>query len=543
MRTHHWLTAFLSGMVLLSAATQASAQYPPPGATGQANFSAVGYDGIPPGFNPYPTISPYDNVFEQTYNDDGTWMRNVNNRTDYKHRLSVDALFGIVRKGGGKMIGDPRSDTLMYFLGGDFAIDNNDAGESGGIDQEILDFNDGRGPWVPRFTDFLGAATGQGIGLTYEIESVDGQTLEFSGFGMFSATAYRELGSPLRTTGPVDDPLLRHTNSQRYVILGPGASFDDRFPFNPQGGPDDDIITYYIDLNNVSPWMPGLPLYDGTPDGTLVRTDHYYQTFLNTKAYGAGFTWAQTPYKDFGPFKVQTSVGARYIGVHEQFGFRAHDSGLDYSLITDPEEAFYGSVDEFESNPFILPTFMSLDSYTETHMGGPELGLRYATGGDSLHLVGETKFGVMGAHERLQVDAKGLGQPFIINAPAGFPPTTTAPDPNRNVFYDHEARSTRTYSSSFITPTFEQSFNTRSKFLSVIPVVKNLPFFREANFSAGYTILMVFQTSRPDSSVQWNANTGYDPTDPDLAGLAPEPIVDRRLWFLQTFNLGVEWEY
>lgn len=531
MRKQHWMSAFLSGLMLLGVTSAASAQGPPPGFTGHAGHTPVGYDGVPVNYLPYPQVSPFDHVFDSTYEENGIWMRETHN-SPFRYRFGMDALLAQFKKAGGAMIGEPGARRSSFFRGGPRAIDNNDTGlDIQAIDPDTLDFNTGRGPFLARNSDLLRGAFGSGMSLTFGIDAPDGQSIEFNGFGIFDAIDSASYGRPIRSVGDVEDPFA--ALEVRY-ILG-DTTFDAPF-FGPVGGVFNNP-TYLVDLNAVNAFMPAIPLNDGTPDGTLVRADHYYHTFMQSRAYGAGVTWAHIPQSSWGPFSVQMTLGVRYIQIKERFGLRAHDSGADYEFETDPDEEEYGNVDTFFINGPNDPTRMSLDSYTDVDMAGPEIGLRYDTGGDSFSLFGETKFGVMGARERLQVDAKGLGQQFLFNQVGNFGPLSFNP------FYDHSARSRRTLQNSYVTPTFQQTLNTRSKLLSALPLIGDIPAFREANFTAGYSILMAFQVSRPDSSIVWNANTGYDPTDPDTSGLAPTPKIDRQMWFVHYLNLGVEWEY
>lgn len=123
---------------------------------------------------------------------------------------------------------------------------------------------------------------------------------------------------------------------------------------------------------------------------------------------------------------------------------------------------------------------------------------------------------------------------------------------NFNPFYDPELETQDTASTSYVTPTFQQSLNTSSKLFAYIPVVRNIGLFREANFKAGWTFLLIGQLQRPNESILYQSGNGaITPGIDEIAystpggdpTLTPQLKKDRSIYFVNYFNFGVEWEY
>ena len=116
MRIWHRLKTHLLLVLAITMAVEASAQnmpgYPPQGAPAYSAGPPPGYPGSAgpgvPSFQPHPTISPYENMFEQHYNSDGVWfkraitgMQNANDHyfnIDYT-RTKTRTLSGVFGQG------------------------------------------------------------------------------------------------------------------------------------------------------------------------------------------------------------------------------------------------------------------------------------------------------------------------------------------------------------------------------------------------------------------------------------------------------------
>ena len=82
MRIRHLLTSAVPVMVMLLTSLSAQAQYGMPSpSVGPAYFNgSPGSSGVAPSqFRPSPGISPFDHMFDQTYNSNGMWFRNQTN--------------------------------------------------------------------------------------------------------------------------------------------------------------------------------------------------------------------------------------------------------------------------------------------------------------------------------------------------------------------------------------------------------------------------------------------------------------------------------
>ena len=84
---------------------------PPPGQyAGNPTYTPIAPDaaspaGYPPGgMRPWPTISPYENAFDQTYNQDGIWFREMLGQ-NRKYKLNVDFISGKFRQPGNVIVG------------------------------------------------------------------------------------------------------------------------------------------------------------------------------------------------------------------------------------------------------------------------------------------------------------------------------------------------------------------------------------------------------------------------------------------------------
>ena len=93
MRIWDRLKLFVPALMAILLMAEASAQQmmggPPAMMAGPIYQSA--YQGIPQPYQASPTISPFQNAFEQTYNDDGLWFRKTIGAISIE-RLLVDML-------------------------------------------------------------------------------------------------------------------------------------------------------------------------------------------------------------------------------------------------------------------------------------------------------------------------------------------------------------------------------------------------------------------------------------------------------------------
>lgn len=565
MRTHHWLTAFLGGALLL-ANGNAEAQTPPPGTANYSQFNshaAIDASGSPMGYTyPYPAISPFEHAFESTYNDRGQWVTESSNDHQNKYSFSVEAIFA--------RISGPESDPVSYdeasipqafFDNGEMAIDNDDSQFR--LPLAVLDearaFNGGRGVYSPFDSGLLDQSNSTGLQLKFNVERSDGIGFEMGGFGIWPSVEAVETGVPIRRIGP-DGP---NTGGIIYIqdqIIGhPSDQFFS--PLNTTGisnGPFNNIATDIVDFDSVGVFNPGIRLFDGSQLGTIQRFDAYMRTELISELYGTHVSILHNASRKIGPFTVRPTFGARYINSKELFRVEGHDSGIDYEVafdaLNDPEgrdALLPGGAEEIDLTLVYRDPYRAyIDSDVETHLAGPEFGWQYEAGGDHFKLLGETKVGIMGARQVQRLVTQGIGQPYLIDdddPPDGFS--------GFNPLYDQFEETFDKKETSYVTPTFQQSFVTTSKPFAYIPILRNHAFFREANLKAGWNFLLIGQMQRPNEQIVYQSGNGaltpefvaanpnylfYPIGDPDLK---PEVKKDRSVYFVNYFNLGVEWEF
>jgi hypothetical protein len=537
MRTHQWMTAFLSGAILLLGSWKADAQSPfDPGFAGYTPVAAQ----VPEGFNPYPTISPYDNAFSETYYENGHWLFNSNNNTQYRYYAGVEALIARGAPPKSAKVGAGRNVITPWFDRGENAIDNDDLGRSPlpSFHNELFG---GTGPYPASNTGFMFSPSMDGFQVRLGVESANGQIFEMSGMGIFPGHSHLVRGAPILRVGPKDGPPDAVIYIQDFIFRNPSDGLVGVSP-----GPGFDVRTDIVDLDAVGAFNPGVPVDDGSILGTVIRMDTYQRMTNRQEVHGAQASVLQMPSRQVGHFTVRPLFGVRYFNARQGFDLEGHDSGLDYEIKTevDDEDALLigGALD---IDAIVrTPVRMYLTSDVDTHLGGAEVGWRYTAGGNSFKLEGETRLGVMGAQEKITVRSRGFGQPYLFNQP-------DEPAGNFNPFYDPDLQTVDTQQNAYVTPTVQQSINTTTRPFEYIPVFRSIPLFREANFKAGYTILAVLQMSRPESSIIYETGNGAIPpgfgpffgTPEGDPSLIPRSKVDRSLWYVQYFNLGLEWVY
>jgi len=257
--------------------------------------------------------------------------------------------------------------------------------------------------------------------------------------------------------------------------------------------------------------------------------------------------------RQIGFFTVRPLFGARYINSKELFRVEGHDSGADYAVnlssdgLTDPtsRDALLPGGAEDTGTPIRDPYRGYIDSNTTTNLGGPEIGWNYAAGGKNFGLVGETRIGLLGANTSSTLRTKGIGQAYLIND-GDFAGANPLFQPY-HITYDKK-------STSYVTPTFQQSFNTTTQPFAYIPILRSNRLMRDAKLKAGWTFLLIGQMQRPNKQIVYQSGNGVL-TDqfifdhPDYIGyptgdsnLKPEVKTDRSVYLVNYFNLGIEWD-
>ena len=336
-----------------------------------------------------------------------------------------------------------------------------------------------------------------------------------------------------------------------------------------------------VDLKN----LRGLPVNDGSPSGVTIPYDLGFQVENRSRSAGgsADFFWSPIIRKKL--FKVRPLAGARYLHINESFNFTGLDSGLLYGggeegddvafihrdvklhsvpnqfddngdFIVDNAGSFEGGGDDGgggDGDPLFTlaanrPTLSFVDMQTETHLIGPEIGIRFDLGGDKFKLWGQSKFGLLAAREEQDIRGDNIGMitrtlntPIIANDPlvdeGGLTDTyeqtqplidATPQNPTPNAFSDSDDH-------THISPMLEQSIFADMNLLSVVPFVNRIKLFEEAQFRFGWTVIYVANVATTNESIVWDGN-------PSL-GLFPNIKTKRRSWVTSNYSFGVFWDY
>ncbi|MEX0715471.1 MAG: hypothetical protein WD066_02745 [Planctomycetaceae bacterium] len=332
---------------------------PPPGSPGvyPTNTPVAvqqGATGLPPGANPWPQISPYDNAFDQHYQKDGLWHRMVSN--DFDRTVIVEGLVTRYRRPSGSFVGSTDIDSQIFFGG---VAQAQGFSPSSPVNLRTGVFND------------IWDETG-GVRVRLGHMQPDGSGLEFTGFW----------GGHYRNS----------------LLFGdPNANFND--------------------IDSLRADNPGLPLDNGTGPDPLFpassNTNAYYDKNVliaySEEAFGGSLTWYTSRAWDLKALKVRPTMGVRYVGIREKFHFRGRGSGGN-DFVQFPPGTGPTVGNNTPRNPRAAPDFEgTIDSTVRNHLFGPEIGLRLDLGSDDFKIISESKIAVAGVYEDFDLSGKGLG--------------------------------------------------------------------------------------------------------------------------------------
>ncbi|MGH7200602.1 MAG: hypothetical protein ACREJB_08355, partial [Planctomycetaceae bacterium] len=223
----------------------------------------------------------------------------------------------------------------------------------------------------------------------------------------------------------------------------------------------------------------------GSRNGSLIYTfDRTPQFRYESGATGAEMLFSWSPFLRRPPFELHMVGGGRWANVQERFQFLATQvvSGTN---------------------------FVTIDSKTNTHVGGPEIGIGYSFGGESLFISGRSVFGVMGNGEHISVK------------------------------FNEQARQDRllgavqeTESNGHVSPLFETQLHAELRIFGLIPVLRKLSLLEEARLRLGITYLLIGEMARPATSFEYLAFPDH-----------PAVKSDREKWDLFTWDVGIRWDY
>jgi hypothetical protein len=565
MRIRHLIKSFVPVVVLLLTGTPASAQYGSPypssgmtyyngspgmgGAPGSPMMQGqmMPPQGGPPSFLPYPNVSPYDHMLDETYNQDGLWFRNtVDGFGPFNHPRSyyfnVDYTNARTRKLRG-IVGDEDVESHRQAVQSATAT-----GGTGGTATGGTAGTTGIGRFFdPASASMIPDLKNDGIRLSGGFWNTDGSGVMFSTTWNAAETATYDARANieaeripladvlrLRASGGVDGApafnlggLTDRRLLEERILAGGPANFDstnvNQYSFF---GRTNDILSRSLFI------LHGLPLANGylsptNPNGTTVLYDMDFIIQHTASTFGATTDWAFNPIYERSGVKLRPVFGGRYQRIDERFSFRGVDSGLGYVftpadgidnngdfIVDDLTE---GGVSTFTATTQILRA--SLDSKVRSDLAGPELGMHYEVGrSKGLRFTGATKLAAMFNRETLSISGNNIGDHF-------------SPDlvlSNDNRFSDQT-------SNTHISPLLEQSLNAEIPLFSRVPVLRDMWQLEKANLSLGWTYLLVGKVADPNQSIVWASR-------PE-AGIFPQARVQRDTFYQNTFNVGINWNY
>ena len=545
MRTRQWLASLLSGCLAVAGGLSAYAQAPPFPQYGPGNPDAVGmlpppyntnygaapqsYTGMeqagyPPGANAWPNVSPYMGpAVDQTAYEDGNWFNRqfTGNR---KYYFSTDVLIGTTQRGADTRIGAygvneiPATpgvqiiDHNQLFFETTIAVDNmpnrsvtataGGGGATGGGDIPIFVERN-----YHNLTDPTQAA---GVRTTWGWFNPDQTGFQASGFWLNNTGSTYFSGTGL-AYDPVDAAFYSGYNERRLRAFS------------------------------------GLPLQGADTDGELrpgfvQPFDIFYRLRFETQIAGSNVDWYWSSIYDRSSLMIRPVGGARFVQLRERFTFDGSDSGLGYNIQGARATAAGGAAATLSQvyaplpypasfDPeFLIPNVMDshLTSEARSLLAGPEAGLRFDIGGDRFKIWTQSKFGLLANNTHRTLRGFNIGDAYYV---ANGRTTTVMPrnSPDLTAF-------SRENSSTWLSPMFEQSIFFKSHLLQFVPVLNKARILNQAEFQAGYTILVLGQVARPVRQIDWQAYS-------DDAHRGPLLKTDRTTYTNGMFSLGVEWAY
>ena len=551
MRKRHWLTCLMS-LWLSVAGGQAMAQPPLPNDIGNpdqtgmlpapyaANYGAYPQQqyggmpgGYPPGANAWPNVSPFAGPpVDQTVNQGGLWFNRqlIGNRKFY---FTVEGLIGHTSRPN-NFIGDPQANTLPP------------------------NFTSGNVVFVDHNQQFFETPAG-----TSTVGTPDRETIASAGGGNGgNATSgdypvFRGQSTGLMTD-PMNAPGLRgtwgwwnpdHTGfeasafflapASTALFIGDPRGFDEAL-YNAAPGVGVEMLNH---LHAIA----GLPLSgadtdaDGLP-GVVQPFDIYYRLQMNTQVGGVNLDWFATPIFERPAFMIRPMYGARYLRTRETFKFDGADSGLGYTINVPSSNGNGGGGNGGNTGTttsgFLSPVTVEalstvnimqsmLTSSVTSQMTGPEAGLRFDVGGDRLKIWTQSKFGLLVNYSSRNIAGNNIGDAYYPKIGATVIDPTTMPRNAPGVTqFAHEDSTTQ------LSPMFEQSIFGKANLFKFVPVLKKSSILSNAEFQAGYTVVVVGNMYRPTNQIDWQAY----PVNPRLT--------DQRSTFITSnYSLGIQWQY
>ncbi len=565
MRIRHFLTLFVPVVVTLmtgpSAEAQHGAPYPSVGPAwynGSPGYGPMPGQAVPPTYQPHPAISPYDHVLDQTYNSDGLWFRNAlngfgpfNRPRDYF--FSVDYLLTKTRDLQG-IVGDENVQTYLEQQSPGNEGTTTGIGIRTGLEYFPY-FDAARATMIPQLTNNGIRLNGgfwnpDGTGLlvsaqwsadstsTYDArKSISGHPFSHGEHRLSTQQVLENRrnnqrlgdGPTLNLGGITDQELIEDQ------ILAPGSVFDedDTLDYGIFGGTFNILDRYLMNLHGIPIANGGNPfVVEQVPLGITVPYDMEFVLRHSLSSYGAQADAAFSPIYERSSLVVRPILGGRYYRIDEGFRFDGVDSGLAYP-------GGEAGVDDYTAVNPLVRAF--LQSQAISDLAGPQLGLHYQLGDNKgISFTGATRVGVMMNNERVKIQGDNIGNHMGIEVDAADGgddnaiivtdvfDTDTTDGPSPNAFRD-------SYSSSHVSPLFEQGLNAQIPLFQHVPILRNVWQLDGASASVGWTYLLIGEVADPNQSISWASR----PT----TGLFPKVKVERDNFSQHSFNFGINWQY
>ena len=572
----HCRTAVIATAILASYCQSAKAQAPygPPGMPAPYTTNTpVQWGSIPQNYQPWPNISPFENAFQQHSNQNGLWFSDTKPFSQSGQGGSGSSFFfqmdylktktrsesGLFGNGGAQSYYELVYDELVTAssqqLADDFAffnyydaVDANVTGDIQGSGMRITGgwFNADDSGFIGEVmwnADASAAFDARSESTTRSLfNDVPSLTGELDGFNNQFGRGINELD------------LLRT------VLSEPDFPLTDIAPLDL-----DELVQRNL-LN-----LRGLPVANGEFGGVTIPYDIRFDLRFSSEVLGTSLDFVMTPIVKTKGFMLRPVIGARYMYVDENLNFHGEDSGALYDGTTpagdpvadlklqsipdgvdDDDDGIVdnGTIDEqvaFDIDSIALvgtdTDFSSIinttvNSRAQSHLAGPEIGLRYDLGGSGLKLTGHSKVGLMMNREKLSLDGNNVGMGTRIEEGTYISPiaggtrselfSPTVDDPDANAFADQKAV-------THVSPMFEQAFNAQIPIFEMVPVLNRMRAFDNAKLNLGYSITFIGELASTNNSILWQGNP--------QGGLFPEIDIDRKSFYTSNWSFGLQWDF
>ena len=567
MRIRHSLKAIIPVILLLASARTVQAQGGPPmQGMPMPGYPQAGPQQVPESHGMYPYQSPYQGMFEQTYQRDGTWFKNSvsgfgpNNRPrdwfmtlDYTRTLNpkMKGLVGAEGVPSYLQLNDPLSNDINPGLSSYKFFDAAHANIIPKLSTNGIKLSGGF--WNPDESGFLFSG-----GFQFQNEQTFDARAAALGGRLDTATALqfqRDLGqgnpSVFNLGGRTDLDILVND------ILAPGSVFDTAgTTIHGVSGTTAQILDRTL-LNLYS-----LPTYSGRSafqiNGEAAPYDVQFLLKQTISTGGVNADWAFSPIYDNDRIKIRPVVGGRWFWIDETMNFNGISTLLSYdsgAATRDADTPVNTKV--FLPNTGVIPTTTTIGTYTApiglddllvisyiksqvvTNLYGPELGFHYEMGRKKgIHFSGATRAALMFNSETLRLSGDNIGNfmgvevlPDPITGANIFGRlynTTTRQGASLNAFNDIET-------GTHLSPLLEQTFTAEIPIFDRIPVLRNVNILEEAKLSIGWTGLFIGEISDPNKSINYTSS----PISNEFLSIKP----GHTNFIQNTFNVGVNWNY